>query len=244
MKTILRGVLSAFLLGAALTGASAADLPSTTTAPVPPVFTDSFNPWAVRLAVTGVLPTNGGSLSTAGGGYVSNGFKATNSVIPELDIGYYFTKNIAAQLVCCLSPHNVFLDGGALNGVQASRALLFPPTLLLQYHFTDFGAIQPYAGVGVNYTHFFGTTPNSALLSSVSIKDSWGVAAQLGVDYVLDRNWALNLDAKWILIDPTVQATTVGGVALNGRANINPVLVSAGIVYRFGGTSAPVVARY
>jgi outer membrane protein len=122
--------------------------------------------------------------------------------------------------------------------------LLFPPTLLLQYHFTDFGVFQPYIGAGVNYTHFFGVSRNTALLSNVSLKDSWGVAAQLGADYVLDNHWALNVDAKWILIDPSVQATTVGGIALSGRANLNPVLISAGIVYRFGGSSSPVVGRY
>ncbi len=37
--------------------------------------------------------------------------------------------------------------------------MLLPPTLTLQYHFTDFGAFKPYVGAGVNYTVFFSQPP-------------------------------------------------------------------------------------
>ena len=37
---------------------------------------------------------------------------------------------------------------------EVGDTTMFPPTVLLQYHF-DMGKIKPYVGAGVNYTVFF-----------------------------------------------------------------------------------------
>jgi OmpW family len=37
-----------------------------------------------------------------------------------------------------------------LSGLPIGKSWLLPPTLTLQYHFTDFGAFKPYIGAGVN----------------------------------------------------------------------------------------------
>lgn len=226
--------------------ALAADLPSRVAPPVAPVVApiDTFQPFQVRVRAVGIITDKGGSLNTTGGAYVSNGIKTSNAVIPELDISYYFTRNISAELVCCVSNHAIYANGGALNGSQVGRTWVFPPTLLAQYHFMDWGRFQPYVGVGVNYTHYFSTSTTGAL-SYLNVKDSWGVAGQVGFDYMVDEHWGFNVDAKKIMMQPSLAANTTGGVALAGRGDINPWLVGAGITYRFGGGSAsPIVARY
>ena len=155
---------------------------------------------------------------------------------------------------------------GALAGLDVGSTWVFPPTVLLQYHFTNFGAFQPYVGVGVNFTAYpwskggnsFSALwtpllgiPGSGLVASNGLKvsSSWGVAGQVGFDYMLNQNWGINLDLKRIMMQPTAY-TNVYSTALNAivpvraKVNIDPWVVSAGITYRFGGAAGPVVAKY
>ena len=51
---------------------------------------------------------------------------------------------------------------------------MVPPTLTLQYHFTQFGAWKPYVGAGVNYTYFYDRDLANDTLELGS--SSWGGA--------------------------------------------------------------------
>ena len=196
----------------------------------------------------GVLPdaqVNINQIPTANG-------KITNSVVPELDISYFFTKNIAAELILGVTPHKV-TGTAVIAGLPIGSTTLLPPTLTLQYHFTDFGAFQPYVGAGVNYTMFLSTSPaNSALgantITALNIKSTPGLALQAGFDYMLNANWGLNVDVKKLWLRPDITATlstTPGPVltALTGNVRIDPWIVGVGVTYRFGGSST-VVAKY
>ena len=144
--------------------------------------------------------------------------------IPELDITYFFTKNLAAELVLTY-PQNVDIKAGSTK-IGTIKAL--PPSLMLQYHFTDFGAFKPYVGAGVNYTSF--SKRDHILDGAASVeRDSWGLAAQLGFDYALDKNWSLNLDVKYIQMDTDVR---VGGTKI-GTLDLNPITWGVGVGYRF-----------
>ena len=140
-------VLAAVLGGAG--SAQAADL-----APVYKGRSDRrhLEPVAVRVRALGVLPdASGSSVNVAGSAALSSpnsGLSIGNAVVPELDISYFFTQNIAAELILGVTPHHI-TGTGALAGVDIGKTWLLPPTLMLQYHFTNFGAFQPYIGVGV-----------------------------------------------------------------------------------------------
>lgn len=262
--------------------AMAADLPSKKTAVAPPVLVDSFQPFQVRLRATAIIPDGKTTvydksgltlplvnLSAGPGSQIfGSGAKVSTAVIPELDLTYYFTKNIAIEAICCLSYHKV-TGAGVLSGLDVAKTWVFPPTILLQYHFTNFGAFQPYIGVGVNFTAYLGAkagnnwaqfiTPVGPLgfntVSNVSIGSSWGVAGQVGFDYMFNQNWGLNVDLKRIMMQPTAHGTVVNSTLLGlgsplafvpfrAKVNIDPWVVSAGITYRFGGGSSAVVAKY
>jgi outer membrane protein len=154
MSRILRlAACAALLAGTALTSAGAADLPSAKTAPIAPVLTQ-WSPWMIRGRALAVVPQESAKLRLGGAPIVGGDVDISNSVVPELDISYFFTKNIAVELILGVTPHKV-KGAGALAGAQIGSSWLLPPTLMLQYHFTDFGAFKPYVGVGVNYTVFF-----------------------------------------------------------------------------------------
>lgn len=125
-------------------------------------------------------------------GYISNGTKprVDNSVVPELDFSYFFTPNIAAELIAAVTPHDVETS----LGTNVGGAWLLPPTLTLQYHFTQLDSFKPYVGAGLNYTHFFST--DAGVLKSVEYEDSFGGALQAGVDIPIRDNWYANIDVK------------------------------------------------
>src|SRR6516225_7677684 len=159
MQRTIRSMASLAVLAAALGGAfasaRAADLPVYTKAPPP---AEAFNPWMIRLRVLGVLPDAGGSTVNVAGvpalSSPNSGLSISDQAIPELDISYFFTRNIAAELILGVTRHSIS-GTGTLNPLPIGKTTLLPPTLTLQYHFTNFGAFKPYVGAGVNYTVFF-----------------------------------------------------------------------------------------
>ena len=220
--------LAAILLGAtALNGARAADLPSTKTDPLAPVLS-SWSPWMIRGRALVVMPQEEANLRLGGAPVIGGKVDISNSVVPELDITYFFTKNIAAELILGVTPHNV-KGAGSLAGARIGSAWLLPPTLMLQYHFTDLGAFKPYVGAGVNYTVFFNEKAKGGF-TDFDLKDSFGVALQAGFDYMIDRHWGINVDVKKIFLEPKVKVNN-GLVA--GKVKIDPWLIAAGITYRF-----------
>jgi outer membrane protein len=170
----------------------------------------------------------------------SSGLSIRSSVVPELDISYFFTRNIAAELILGVTPHSIS-GTGTLANLNVGHAWLLPPTLTFQYHFTDFGAFKPYVGVGANYTVFFDQSPGNAVnngvaITSLSIKNSFGAAAQVGFDYMIDRHWGLNFDVKKLFLEPSYSAVATAGavnIPVNGTAHINPWLIAGGITYKF-----------
>lgn len=240
MKT--RGLLIGAAMAACLAApATAADLGTQPVYTKAPPAIDVWNPWMIRVRALGVVPdASGSSVNVAGQPGLSSpssGLSIGDSVVPELDISYFFTRNIAAELILGVTPHHI-TGTGALAGLDVGHTWLLPPTLMFQYHFTDFGAFKPYLGVGVNYTVFFdqsagNTASNGLTVTGLSVSNSFGAAAQVGFDYMIDRHWGLNFDVKKLYLEPNYSATVNNAIAVNGTANINPWLIAGGITYKF-----------
>lgn len=176
------------------------------------------NPWMVRVRAVNVEFDNKGAAGTAG-------VWAKDKTIPEVDISYFFTKNIAAELVLTY-PQKVDVYLGSAN---LGHLNVLPPSLLLQYHFTNFGQVKPYVGAGINYTTF----GRHAKLNNNDVtvdKSSIGYAAQVGVDYMIDKHWGVNLDVKYVQIDTNVRSAALGNV---GELKLNPVTAGVGVTYKF-----------
>ena len=172
---------------------------------------ETDNPWMLRVRAVDLLWQNGQSNVVQ-----ADNVKATNQVIPEFDISYFFTKNISTELVLTY-PQQVSITYGQGNA-SAGKINALPPSLLLQYHFTDLGAFIPYVGAGINYT-IFGNRQN------------FGFVAQIGGDYMLDKNWGLNIDLKYATMSTNVTAAS-GGANL-GKLTLNPFMPAVGVTYKF-----------
>ncbi|EGF31307.1 Outer membrane protein W precursor [Oxalobacteraceae bacterium IMCC9480] len=179
------------------------------------------SPWQVRARVINLAPAD--NSDPVGGAGASDRLSVSKKTIPEVDISYFFTPNLAAELVLTYpQKHTVYLDG---NNVGTFKHL--PPTLLLQYHFMPDKQFSPYVGAGVNYTRI----SNVNLLGGAGSLESSsvGFALQAGVDYKLDKNWSLNLDIKKVQIRSDLMISGVKASALQ----VDPLMVGVGLGYRF-----------
>lgn len=215
------GLTKTLVMSALLSGAAGASAGAQTATPAPNIFDGLM----VRVRGLAVIPDASGKISQVPGSEV----RITTSGIPELDISYFFTPNIAAELVLGVTPHRI-RGTGALAGIDVGKTWLLPPTLTLQYHFTDFMPFKPYVGAGVNYTIFFRQRAAGGVIQSLDIKNEFAPAIQFGFDYMITKNWGINVDAKKLWLRPSV---VLNGGALTGRVHIDPWIVGGGVAYRF-----------
>lgn len=192
------------LLAVAMTAMLCATASAQTTAP---------GPWLVRLRAVNLDSVNGDSTGLA--------LSINNKVLPELDISYFFTPNIAAELVLTV-PQKQTLSAG---GTEIGSFKHLPPSLTLQYHFPMNG-FKPYVGAGINYTRI----SSVSLPAGVDVdRNSFGPVLQVGVDIPVGKNLYLNLDVKKAYIRTEVSANGVG----LGDFKIDPVLFGVGLGWRF-----------
>lgn len=237
MKTVrllLTTLLAATALATIGAPAVAADLPAKGPVYKAPAF-EPWNPWMIRVRALGVVTRDSGNVDQVAG----SGLSTSDSVVPELDISYFFTQNIAAELILGVTRHHVTGTGAAAtNGLDVGKAWLLPPTLTLQYHFTDFGAFKPYVGAGVNYTVFFGQTAGNVangagvIVTNSHLQNAFAPALQIGFDYMIDKHWGFNVDVKKLWLRPNWDGTSNVG-ALTGKVNLDPWLIGAGVTYKF-----------
>lgn len=141
-------------------------------------------------------------------------------------LSYLVHDNIGIELLAALPfKHDIRLGG---DEIASTKHL--PPTLTVQYYpLGGTGSqVQPYAGIGLNYTHFFSESIDVAN-ADLDLDSSWGLAGQLGVDVRLDDHWGLNAAAWYIDIDTDA---SLNGTDI-GKVNVDPWVFMAGISYRF-----------
>ncbi|MFZ5915168.1 MAG: OmpW/AlkL family protein, partial [Pseudomonadota bacterium] len=102
-----------------------------------------LSPWQIRIRATSILPDEDATIRP-----VSGSADIEEVIIPELDISYFFTPHIAAELVLLISSHDVDARLSGVGNVDLGEVNLLPPTLLLQYHFRPDAKFRPYAGAG------------------------------------------------------------------------------------------------
>jgi outer membrane protein len=177
-------------------------------------------PWLVRVRAV--------SLESANKDSTGLNLSINNKLIPEVDISYFFTPNLAAELVLTYPQKQTIRSAGA--DIGSFKHL--PPTLTVQYHFTDMGAFKPYVGAGLNVTFIsnvsFIPAVQTALQPSLD-SSSVGLAGQAGFDYEVSKNTYLNFDVKKVQIRTDVKSAG----AKVGTFKIDPWLVGVGLGWRF-----------
>jgi outer membrane protein len=181
----------------------------------------------VRARVIDVIPEDNAS-STSVGGHVT----ATDQVTPEVDFSYFFTDNIAAELIAATTRHDIRAVGTAVGDVDVGSTWVLPPTVTLQYHFMPKARFSPYIGAGLNATFFYATSPARPTVTHLSLTNNIGEALQVGFDYNIQGHWFANVDVKEIFLPTKAKLSTVLG-SVSAKTQLDPLVVGVGIGYRF-----------
>jgi len=171
-------------------------------------------PWMVRVRAVNLTSANTDSTPL--------GLSINNKTIPEVDISYFISKNVAVELILTVPQEHTLSSNGANIGTLSH----LPPTLLAQYHF-DAPGFKPYLGAGINYTKF--SSVNLSVPGADIDRNSFGAALQVGVDIPLSGNMYLNFDLKKVYIGTDV---SLNGAKL-GSFKVDPVLFGMGVGWRF-----------
>lgn len=165
--------------------------------------------------------------------------KVNDTITPEVDFTYMLTDNVGAELIAATSRHTVSGTSGTTGSIGAlAKTNALPPTLTLQYHFAPDAKLRPYVGVGVNYTTFFNNDATSKFTAAagkttVSMKDSVGLAGQIGFDLPINDNVFINVDAKYIDIDTTATLRTANLGTQTVKVDLDPFVFGVGIGFKY-----------
>ncbi len=183
---------------------------------------DDYKKFGVRVRAIYVTPAE--TVDSRVDGVFGKKTSLSDSIIPELDLEYFFLKNVSAELILGVTKHDI-KSGGDVIGTT----WLLPPTLTVKYHPLTGGTISPYVGAGLNYTIPFNSKLNAD--KDFKLDNSFGYALQTGIDVKIKDNLYFNLDYKFINADSKISVPAVSSEKYKLDLNVN--LIGIGVGYRF-----------
>ena len=184
-------------------------------------------------------------------------------VDPNAQLGltatYMFTDHIGLGLLAATPfEHDIYATDAIAGVGKLGSTKHLPPTLSVEFYLNDPDSdIQPYFGVGLNYTMFFSEKTTDTLTGAVGVlasiadtpvagveatssklelDDSIGASLTFGIDYAINENWGINAAMWWIDIETeaTITAeTNAGTVTAKADVEIDPFAYMVGVSYRF-----------
>ena len=189
----------------------------------------------LRAGAVHVAPDDSSDAITVGG-LSPLGTDARVAVDSNTQLGlratYMVTSNIGLGLLGATPfKHNISGAGDLAAAGKLAETKHLPPTFTLQYFpMHSSSALQPFVGVGVNYTTFFEEKTTGALSGlDIKLDDSVGVAAEIGLDYMFSKNFGLNAAVWWADIDTTAKIETLDEFDVQ----IDPMVYMVGFTYTF-----------
>ncbi|MGX5913825.1 OmpW/AlkL family protein [Aliidiomarina sp. Khilg15.8] len=210
--------------------------------------------WGVNVGPIQVAPNESSSNldvieSVAGLPAGSTQLGVNNNTQLGLTLDYRAGTNWGLQLIAATPfEHDIKVKGSAIDGLNVGSTKHLPPTLLAQYFF-NLGSdrIEPFVGVGLNYTTFFNekvaadlsealialnvATPDDAI--DLKLKDSFGLALQAGVKVRLTERLGLHAMVSKMDIGTTGRVRINGVTVQRVDVDIDPVVAMVGLRYQF-----------
>ena len=163
------------------------------------------------------------------------------------ELGYYLTPEWSLSFFSGVPPIAhikatglaVFPDvAGANHALLAGDPLLGsmrwgPGFLAFNYHFNQFGSVQPFVGAGAAYILHTGMI-SDGILRNFYVDQDWCLGLQAGVDWMLTPNWGAFAQVVKLFYEPDA-----GGFLLNTNipirvhASTDPWFPMAGITFKY-----------
>ena len=200
--------------------------------------------WLVRARLINIDPNvSSGEVTDMSGTPVAppSGIDVDSAPTLDIDISYFFTDNFAVELLLAIpATHDVSGTGNLAGLGKIAEVTVLPPALIAQYHFMPNNNIRPYAGAGLGYIFFFDESTTSSLTNGLGagstgldVDNTANFLVQAGVDFDIDKNWFVNIDAKYFWINTTATIQADGANAAKVDFDLDPLVLGIGGGYRF-----------
>ena len=157
---------------------------------------------------------------------------------------YRFAPRWSGEIALGIPPsHKIYGNGVIKNAGQIAVVRQMPPTVFINYHLGEyFTKVEPFVGVGVNYTYFEKkrSTPTGDAISGgptrITLENSWGAAAHVGFTVQYTKQWSLTATAAYADVRSNMRSytTTNSGVEeLHTKINFRPMVYTMSLGYSF-----------
>jgi outer membrane protein len=150
-----------------------------------------------------------------------------NNVTMSNAIGYNFTPNISAQLVLGVTPES---DVNTQTGTRLGSIVYGAPSVLLDYKWTRFGAMQPFVGIGGMYIFIW--EEKDGALQDLKVDDTFGLILRAGTEYMINERIGIYTSANKIFAD-TEASGNLDGARVDAKLDLDPWIYQFGVTYRF-----------
>lgn len=178
----------------------------------------------LRVGAAHVAPNDdSGELTGVVGARV--GVDSTSSL--GITLGYMFGERLGIGVLAAWPFEHDIVGRGALDGAgTVAMVKHLPPTVTLQYHFAPAATIRPFVGAGFNYTRFFSEKTEGLGGIDIDLDDSWGWAAEVGVDVDVAGAWFLSGQIFYLAMDTRAE---LGGGLGGIDVDIDPWVFMASV---------------
>lgn len=147
----------------------------------------------------------------------------------------FFSNRISVEFAISRIDSEAQVRRRRVVGPAVSRNLeIMPVTAVLQFHFAPRGFIDPYIGAGAAYVLFDDIEANGiGNLDRIDFDDDVGLVVNAGIGIRLGNRFGITLDGKYVPLESSARAVVIGGGETEGRVDINPIILSAGLTLRF-----------
>jgi len=208
-----------------------------------PAFGHEAGDWLVRFGASNIDPKsdNGSFDLTATGVLGVQDITVDSRVGVTFNVAYMYTDTIGIELLAALPyKHDINVEG---LPEPAATVTHLPPTLSVQYYFLPGSTFRPYAGIGLNLTWFMDEDKKAGLAAADTLlgvttdvdvdSTSFGLAAQLGFDYEINKQWFLNVDVRYIDISTDATLIVDGANFTTAKVDVDPLVYGIHLGYRF-----------
>jgi outer membrane protein len=150
-------------------------------------------------------------------------------------INLFFTDRVSLETKVAAVESRLHLRRSGSDFVTVADlgyAQIYPITALLQWHMLEGTAIRPYIGAGVGYMVVRNISRQTFGLAGVNFDNPTGLVVDGGLELSLSKRWSVLGDARYTPIETRSNATFVGAASA-AKVDVKPLIVSAGIAFRF-----------
>lgn len=174
------------------------------------------------------------------------GANVTGDLLPEWEnaigfgasVNHFWARNLSTELGVSIADADVELDTAfGIGPLSGGSMQIMPVTATLQWHFAPEATFDPYIGAGGAYVmldDLEGFDDRNTQIEAIELEDKAAFLVNAGLRVNVSPSWGLHFDAKYIPL--TVEAhtrRTFGLFQLPGEAELNPLLLSGGVRFRF-----------